>query len=40
MRVILIAVLCALVGIALGLLSPVSIPIGYARYTADAPYWF
>ena len=36
MRVILIAVLCALVGIALGLLSPVSIPIGYARYTAVA----
>ena len=31
-----VAVLCAIVGIAIGLYSPVTIPIGYARYTAVA----
>ena len=36
MQVIVIAVICALVGIVLGLFSPVTIPIGYARYTAVA----
>jgi small basic protein len=36
MRVILIAVVFALIGLALGLVSPVTIPIGYARYTAVA----
>ena len=36
MRVIVVAVVCAVVGIALGLLSPVTIPITYARYTAVA----
>lgn len=36
MRVIVIAVVCAVVGIALGLMSPVTIPVGYARYTAVA----
>src|SRR5205814_1276535 len=34
--VIVIAVLAALAGIVLGLLSPVTIPITYARYTAVA----
>ena len=36
MRVILIAVVFALIGLVLGLLSPVTIPLGYARYTAVA----
>lgn len=36
MRVIGVAVVFAVAGIALGLLSPVTIPIGYARYTAVA----
>ena len=36
MQVIVVIVVCALVGIALGLLSPVTIPITYARYTAVA----
>jgi small basic protein len=36
MPVIVIAVLAALVGIGAGLLSPVTIPITYARYTAVA----
>ena len=36
MRVILVAVVFALVGLVLGLLSPVTIPLGYARYTAVA----
>jgi small basic protein len=36
MRVILVAVVFALIGLALGLLSPVTIPLGYARYTAVA----
>jgi len=36
MQVIVIAVICALIGIGLGLLSPVTIPITYARYTAVA----
>jgi small basic protein len=36
MRVIVVAVVCAAVGMALGLLSPVTIPITYARYTAVA----
>jgi small basic protein len=35
-QVIAVAVLCAIVGIAIGLYSPVTIPIGYARYTAVA----
>ncbi|HEY8641358.1 MAG TPA: small basic family protein [Candidatus Dormibacteraeota bacterium] len=33
---IVVAVVCAVVGVALGLLSPVTIPITYARYTAVA----
>ncbi|HEX6349430.1 MAG TPA: small basic family protein [Candidatus Dormibacteraeota bacterium] len=36
MRVILVAAAFAVVGVALGLLSPVTIPITYARYTAVA----
>src|SRR5207244_303137 len=36
MRVIALAVVCAAVGMAIGLLSPVTIPITYARYTAVA----
>lgn len=36
MQVIVVVVVCALLGIALGLLSPVTIPITYARYTAVA----
>jgi small basic protein len=36
MRVIVVAVVCAALGLILGLLSPVTIPIGYARYTAVA----
>ncbi len=36
MRVIVVALVCAVVGIALGLLSPVTIPVTYARYTAVA----
>ena len=36
MPVIIIAVICALIGLAIGLLSPVTIPIAYARYTAVA----
>ena len=36
MQVIAIAVVCAAAGIALGLLSPFTIPVGYARYTAVA----
>ena len=36
MPVILLAVLCAIIGLAIGLISPVTIPIGYARYTAVA----
>jgi small basic protein len=36
MRVILVAVVFALIGLVLGLLSPVTIPLGYARYTAVA----
>jgi len=35
-RVIVVAVVCAVAGVALGLLSPVTIPITYARYTAVA----
>jgi len=31
-----VAVVCAVVGVSLGLLSPVTIPITYARYTAVA----
>jgi small basic protein len=34
--VIVIAILAAIAGIAVGLLSPVTIPITYARYTAVA----
>lgn len=36
MQVIVVAVVCAVVGIVIGLYSPVTIPIGYARYTAVA----
>jgi small basic protein len=36
MPVIVIAVLCAALGVVLGLYSPVTIPVGYARYTAVA----
>ncbi|MGH7499583.1 MAG: DUF1290 domain-containing protein, partial [Gemmatimonadales bacterium] len=36
MQVIVIAVLFALLGILLGLVSPLTIPISYARYTAVA----
>ncbi len=36
MPVIVIAILFALIGVALGLLSPVTIPVTYARYTAVA----
>jgi len=35
-RVIAVAVACAAAGVVLGLLSPVTIPIPYARYTAVA----
>jgi len=31
-----VAVVCAVVGVSLGLISPVTIPITYARYTAVA----
>lgn len=34
MRVIAVALVCILIGIGLGLLSPVTIPVAYARYTA------
>ena len=36
MRVILVAVACAVLGIGLGLVSPLTIPAAYARYTALA----
>ena len=36
MQVIVIAIVCALIGILLGLYSPVTIPITYVRYTAVA----
>ena len=36
MRVMLVAAVCAVVGLVAGLLSPFTIPIGYARYTAVA----
>ena len=36
MQVILLAIVCAILGVALGLLSPVTIPVSYARYTAVA----
>ena len=36
MQVIVVAIVCAVVGVALGLLSPVTIPVSYARYTAVA----
>ena len=36
MPVILLALACALIGLAIGLISPVTIPIAYARYTAVA----
>jgi small basic protein len=35
-QVIVVAILFALIGIALGLMSPLTIPITYARYTAVA----
>jgi len=34
--VIVVAIACAVIGVLLGLLSPVTIPITYARYTAVA----
>jgi small basic protein len=36
MPVIVIALVCAAIGLALGLVSPVTIPVAYARYTAVA----
>lgn len=36
MQVIVIAAVCAILGVALGLMSPVTIPVSYARYTAVA----
>ena len=36
MQLILVAVLCALVGLVVGLFFPVVIPVSYARYTAVA----
>lgn len=36
MQVIVIVIVCAVIGVALGLLSPVTIPVTYARYTAVA----
>ena len=36
MPVIVIALLCAAIGLVLGLYSPVTIPVAYARYTAVA----
>ena len=36
MQVIVVAVLFALIGVTIGLLSPVTIPVTYARYTAVA----
>lgn len=36
MPVIVIALVCAAIGLVLGLLSPVTIPVAYARYTAVA----
>jgi len=36
MPVIVIALVCAAIGLVLGLVSPVTIPVAYARYTAVA----
>jgi small basic protein len=36
MPVIVIALVCAAIGLVLGLASPVTIPVAYARYTAVA----
>src|SRR5437764_14161234 len=36
MQVIVVAIVCAALGLMLGLLSPVTIPIGYALYAAVA----
>ncbi|HUZ90167.1 MAG TPA: small basic family protein [Candidatus Acidoferrales bacterium] len=36
MQVIVVAVICVIVGALLGLVSPVTIPVAYARYTAVA----
>ncbi len=36
MQVIVVAAVCAILGVALGLMSPVTIPVSYARYTAVA----
>ena len=36
MQVIVIAVVCAVIGILIGLYSPLTIPLGFARYTAVA----
>ena len=36
MPVVVVAIVCAALGLVIGLYSPVTIPIGYARYTAVA----
>ena len=36
MQVIVIAAICAVIGVALGVLLPVTIPVAYSRYTAVA----
>ncbi len=36
MQVIVVAIVCAILGVALGLASPVTVPVSYARYTAVA----
>ena len=36
MQVIVVAVVCAVIGVLIGLYSPLTIPIGFARYTAVA----
>ncbi len=36
MPVIVIAIVCAIIGLVIGLYSPVTIPLAYARYTAVA----
>ena len=36
MQVIVVAIVCALLGLAVGIFFPVVIPVGYSRYTAVA----
>ena len=36
MQVIVVAIVCALIGVVLGLFSPVTVPVSYSRYTAVA----